>query len=71
MSMPGMPLHRRDSITFCALHFAAENGTVDGTRVLLEHGADVAAEADEGETAIKGAQNDEVKKLLSEYGAIL
>ena len=53
------------------LHFAAENGTVEGTRVLLEHGADVAAEDDDGDIEMMSAQNDEVRKLLLEYGAIL
>jgi ankyrin repeat protein len=54
-----------------ALHFAANHGMVEVVRVLLEHGADVGAENEDGETAFqlaRGQEGTEIKKLLSEHG---
>jgi len=56
------------------LNSAAECGWVEVVRVLLEHGADVGAETEDGETVFQlasGKKGDEIKKLLLEHGARL
>ena len=50
---------------------ASPNGTLEMVRMLLEHGADVEAENDRGETAHRLASAKgyhEVMKLLTKYG---
>ncbi|KAF8473034.1 hypothetical protein DFH94DRAFT_765466 [Russula ochroleuca] len=51
---------------------AAERGTVEVVRVLLEHGANVGAEDNQGKTPFQIASangEDEIMKQLSEHGA--
>jgi hypothetical protein len=55
-----------------ALHFAAEQGTVEVVRVLLEYGGNVGAENANGKTALQLAHGEDgtiIEKLLSEHGA--
>jgi ankyrin repeat protein len=54
------------------LHLAAKCGEIEVVRLLLEHGANIGAEDDGGETAFQVASavgDDETMKLLLEHDA--
>jgi ankyrin repeat protein len=66
----GADVNARKNDDSTPLHLAAPRlEAVEAIRVLLEHGANVAVEDSRGYTALQIAEDDEVKKLLSEYGA--
>ena len=67
----GADVNARKNDGATLLHVAAQNGMVEHLHVLLEHGANVAAELSDGSTPLHVARHDKIKKLLSEYGAIL
>jgi hypothetical protein len=52
-----------------ALHRAVMTGNIQFVRVLLEHGADVNVHDKIGKTPARWTQQQEIKDLLSEYGA--
>jgi ankyrin repeat protein len=54
-----------DSAGKTALIYAAENGTVDMVKLLLENGADASIRDDYDRTALDAARNPEVRELLS------
>ncbi|KAI0269072.1 ankyrin repeat-containing domain protein, partial [Russula aff. rugulosa BPL654] len=57
---------------FTPLHQASANGRIEIVRLLIEHGANVEAKNDEGETPLDVArvvQREEIIKLLSEHVA--
>ena len=66
----GADINARDNGDSTPLHLAAKQyGSAENIRVLLEHGANVAAEDGSGSTALQIGRNDEIRKVLSEYGA--
>ena len=51
------------------LHWAVKDRKVFPVRLLLEHGADVNARDNAGETSFQYAEQQEISQLLLEYGA--
>ena len=51
-----------------SLHYASEGGHLAVVQTLLDHGADVAARDNDGQTALDVARDEEVKAALREHG---
>ena len=64
----------KDCYGWTALHYAAYNGILVACQLLLDHGADVNARNDQGNTPLclaKAWVHEDVAKLLEEHGGTL
>jgi len=52
------------------LHEASSGGSLEVTRLLLSHGANVDEQDSDGRTPFQVASSDELRKLLLEHGAV-
>ncbi|KAF8496178.1 hypothetical protein F5888DRAFT_413706 [Russula emetica] len=65
----GADINARANNSWTPLHTAVDCGCIEVVRVLLEHGANLGAEDEQGRTPFSLAKKDEIVKLLSEHGA--
>ena len=62
-------MNARDNSRSTPLHFASRRGHLEAAHLLVEHGANIDAEDDEGKTASKVASENgyhDIAKLLSD-----
>jgi ankyrin repeat protein len=64
----GADLNKADNKGRTLLHWASLTGNEKWINILLEKGADINQEDNKGNTAISVAKNEDIRKLLQDYG---